>query len=351
MEKVDIIGGGIAGLALAARLDPGRFDVTIHEQRPELPGVGTTLAMWSGAQAALAELGLLETLKAAGARLASGALRDPSGHPMLAMQGNVLMGISRPGLLRMLDSAVPPSVTRITGKVAELPNNGALLVGADGVHSIVRRTAWGSRTQARPTPFLAVRGVIPSQPSPSDVGEYWGSATLFGLAPTGSGTNWYASFRSGLGPDQVDVEEALALTRHIFQHHSPAVQHVLGEATPETSLAQRIWTTPPMARYAKEGIVLLGDAAHAMTPNLGRGACEALVDAVTLGRLLNELPRKQALAAYNKQRVLPTQQLRIASSLMGRVALAETMHPLRDLLLKSAGRRVATRRKKVPTPE
>lgn len=228
MEKVDIIGGGIAGLALAARLDPGRFDVTIHEQRPELPGVGTALAMWSGAQAALAELGLLETLKAAGARLASGALRDPSGHPMLAMQGNVLMGISRPGLLRMLDSAVPPSVTRITGKVAETPNNGALLVGADGVHSIVRRTAWGSRTQARPTPFLAVRGVIPSQPSPSDVGEYWGSATLFGLAPTGSGTNWYASFRSGLGPDQVDVEEALALTRHIFQHHSPAVQHVLG---------------------------------------------------------------------------------------------------------------------------
>lgn len=351
MEKVDIIGGGIAGLALAARLDPERFDVTIYEQRPELPAVGTTLAMWAGAQAALSELGLLEALKVEGARLASGALREPSGKPMLAMQGNVLMGVSRPALLRMLHSAVPPSVTRLTGKVEELPNNGGLLVGADGVHSVVRRTVWGIRTTARPTPFLAVRGVIPSTPSPSDVGEYWGSGTLFGLAPTGSGTNWYASFRSGLGPGHVDLEEALKLTRHIFQDYSPAVRHVLDQATPETSLAQRIWTTPPMARYARGGIVLLGDAAHAMTPNLGRGACEALVDAVTLGRLLNELPRKEALEGYNKKRVLHTQQLRIASSLMGRVALADTMHPLRDLLLKGAGRRVAKRQEKVPATE
>jgi 2-polyprenyl-6-methoxyphenol hydroxylase-like FAD-dependent oxidoreductase len=351
MEKVDIIGGGIAGLALAARLDPERFDVTIHEQRPELPTVGTTLAMWAGAQAALSELGLLDTFKAEGARLASGALREPSGDPMLSMQGNVLRGVSRPALLRMLDSAVPSSVNRVTGKVAELPVPDGLLVGADGVHSMVRRTAWGPRTEARPTPFLAVRGVIPSIPSPSDVGEYWGSGTLFGLAPTGSGTNWYASFRSSLGPDHVDLEEALTLTRHIFQDYSPAVLQVLHEATPQTSLAQRIWTIPPLASYTQGRIVLLGDAAHAMTPNLGRGACEALVDAVTLGRLLNELPRKEALKAYNKKRILPTQQLRIASSMMGHVALADTLHPLRDLLLKNAGKRLAARREKASTSE
>ncbi|MFJ4266912.1 FAD-dependent monooxygenase [Paenarthrobacter nicotinovorans] len=96
-----------------------------------------------------------------------------------------------------------------------------------------------------------------------------------------------------------------------------------------------------MSRYTRENVVLVGDACHAMTPNLGRGACEALIDAVTLGALLSELPKNEALRAYNRKRVLRTQQLRLASSLMGNVALAQGMQPWRDGLLKRVGKRVA----------
>ncbi|MBT2584361.1 FAD-dependent monooxygenase [Arthrobacter sp. ISL-95] len=349
MEKVDIIGGGIAGLALAGILDPGRFDVTIHEQRPELPTVGTTLAMWPAAQQALSELGILGAVRSRGAMIKAGALRRPSGEPLLSMEGKGLLGVSRPELLRLLDMAVPRSVRREMGRVDHLPGAAGLTVGADGVNSIVRRNIRGRQSSAKPTPFLAVRGVIPGTPLPQDIGEYWGRGQIFGLAPAGGGSNWYASFRSDLGSERIEVAEALEVTRSRYANHSRAVQDVLATATPENSLAQRIWISPPLARYAQGNAVLVGDAAHAMTPNLGRGACEALIDAVTLGKLLNELPKEKALAAYGRKRVMRTQLLRIASSLMGSVALAQGAQPLRDVLLKQVGKRVSGARERAET--
>ncbi|MFC8038371.1 FAD-dependent monooxygenase [Paenarthrobacter sp. NPDC057355] len=341
MKKVDIIGGGIAGLALAARLDPGTFDVTVYEQRPELPAVGTTLAMWHEAQRALSEIGILGAVRRRGSIITAGALRDPAGAALLAIEGEGLVGIARPELLKLLDSAVPASVERVYRRADGIADNAWLTVGADGVNSVVRRNRWGRRSAARPTPFLAVRGVVPGTPAPGDVGEYWGKGEIFGLAPAAGGTNWYASFRSDLGPEKVDVLEALEVTRDRYGKYSEAVRDVLRQATPGNSLAQRIWTTPPLVRYSRASVVLVGDAGHAMTPNLGRGACEALIDAVTLGSLLNELPKDEALAAYDRKRVLRTQQLRLASTLMGRVALAEGMQPWRDGLLKRVGKRVA----------
>ena len=349
MERVDIIGGGIAGLALAGMLDPGKFEVTIFEQRPELPAVGTTLAMWPEAQQALSKLGLLGAVRNRGAIIKTGALRRPSGEPLLSMEGEGLVGISRPELLKLLDTAVPRSVHREASRVERLPDVAGLTVGADGVNSVVRRELLGRQSAARPTPFLAVRGVIPGTPHKEDIGEYWGRGQIFGLAPAGGGSNWYASFRSDLGPEKVDVTEALEVTRNRYANHSRAVQDVLAKATPETSLAQRIWISPPLAHYAQGNTALVGDAAHAMTPNLGRGACEALIDAVTLGGLLNELPREEALAAYGRKRVMRTQLLRIASSLMGNVALARSAQPMRDALIKQVGKRVSRTREKAQT--
>ncbi|MGR0160027.1 FAD-dependent monooxygenase [Paenarthrobacter nitroguajacolicus] len=349
MEKVDIIGGGIAGLALAGTLDPGRFHVTVYEQRTELPAVGTTLAMWPEAQRALSGLGILGAVRNRGAIIKAGALRRPSGEAVLSMEGEGLLGVSRPELLKLLDTAVPGTVHRAIGRVDQLPVKAALTVGADGVNSIVRRDSWGKRSAAKPTPFLAVRGVVPGTPSTQDTGEYWGRGEIFGLAPAAGGSNWYASFRSDLGPDKVDVAEALEVTRKRYANHSPAVRDVLALANTETSLAQRIWTTPPLRTYSRGNVVLVGDAAHAMTPNLGRGACEALIDAVTLGKLLNEHPTDKALAAYNKKRVLRTQLLRLASSAMGGIALAQGAQPWRDALLNQVGRRVTRSRERAGT--
>ncbi len=207
------------------------------------------------------------------------------------------------------------------------------------MHSVVRRALRDGHADARLTPYLALRGVLAEPVGEDAGGEYWGGGTLFGIAPTSrGGTYWYASFRSGLGPAGVDVAEALQQTRARFAGGASAVGRVLETAAPETTLAQRIWTVPLLADYGRKGSVLVGDAAHGMTPNLGRGACEALVDAATLAQLLNSRPVPAALAAYNRQRVVRTQLLRLASAGMTRLALAERAQPLRDSILSVAGR-------------
>jgi len=338
MDAITIVGGGIAGLALAATLDPGRFHVTVHERRNTLPAVETSLAMWPEAQKALDTVGILPAIRAAGSGFDAMALRDVSGKAWLRAEVAGVIGVSRADLLRLLDSAVPESVTRVFGAVTSLPDSG-LLVGADGVHSTVRRSRWGSRSAERLSPYLALRGII-DEPVPEDTGgEYWGRGELFGIAPASrQRTYWYASYRSDLGPGGFDIAAALELTRRRFSGKAPGISRVLAGATPDGTLAQRIWTVPALGSYARAGAVLVGDAAHGMTPNLGRGACEALVDSATLAQLLNSRPLPQALAAYNKRRLLRSQALRVASSAMTRLVLAESTQPLRDGILGLAGR-------------
>ncbi|MFF1882053.1 FAD-dependent monooxygenase [Pseudarthrobacter sp. NPDC058196] len=336
MEAISIVGGGIAGLALAACLDPSRYEVSIFEKRPELPAVGTVLAMWPNAQRALARVGVLARARAVSPVLGNGSIRNAAGKPWVTVRGGELFGISRVDLLRLLDGAVPGTVRRVAAHVRQLPPGDGLLVGADGVHSVVRREVWGTATDARLTSAIAVRGTIPSPVETGAVGEYWGRGDLFGIAAAPGGTNWYGSWRSTLGPTGIDVEEALTQARRRFAGHAPAIRQVLATARPELSLAQRIWTVPPLRSYVRAAAVLVGDAAHAMTPNLGRGACESLVDAVVLADLLNSLPRDKALADYDRQRRLRTRALSVGSAAMMRVSLAERGQPLRDGLLNLA---------------
>lgn len=341
MEPISIIGGGIAGLALASCLDQHRFEVTVTEKRPELPAVGTVLAMWPNAQRALEKVGVLEEARTVSPVIGSGSIRNAAGEPWVTVNGGRMFGISRVDLLRLLDAAVPGSVRRITGTANSVPAVAGLVVGADGVHSAVRRSVWGEKASARLTPHLAVRGTVPVPVQPGHVGEYWGRGDLFGIAAAAAGTNWYASYRSDLGPAGIDVGAALEQARHRYARHASAIRDVLAGATPELTLAQRIWTAPPLRSFVRGDVVLVGDAAHAMTPNLGRGACEALVDAVTLAEHLNTLPRAEALRLYDRQRRLRTQALGLASSALMRVALAETAQPLRDRLLTLTRRRPA----------
>jgi 2-polyprenyl-6-methoxyphenol hydroxylase-like FAD-dependent oxidoreductase len=344
MEAITIVGGGVAGLALAAGLDPERFDVTLYEQRPGLPPVESSLAMWPEAQGALAVLEILPAIRQAAARFGGMALRDGAGKAWVSPEVRGVLGVSRAELLKLLEAAVPKSVHRVTERLDHIPATGplaaGLLVGADGVHSVLRRAFWGSRAEATLTPYLALRGVLPESAGTDEGGEYWGRGNLFGIAPaSGKGTYWYASFRSEEGPGRVDVSEALRQARERFAGGAPAILRVLEAATPEASLAQRIWTVPMLTSYVRPGAVLVGDAAHGMTPNLGRGACEALVDAVTLAELLNTQSAPEAFKAYNSQRVARTQLLRLASAGMTRLALADRGQPLRDRLLRLATRK------------
>src|SRR5215218_1992514 len=101
MVAITIVGGGIAGLALAAGLDPERFRVTIHEQRPGGPAVETSLAMWPEAQGALDALGILPEIRKVAAGLGGMALRDGSGRAWVSPEVQAVLGVSRADLMRL----------------------------------------------------------------------------------------------------------------------------------------------------------------------------------------------------------------------------------------------------------
>ncbi|WP_052466010.1 FAD-dependent monooxygenase [Mobilicoccus massiliensis] len=325
MPTITIVGGGVAGLALAATLDPADFDVTLIERNPGFGRVPTAFGIWPFALAALERIGLDGEVRRAGLPLTSGVISAGSTHRPVTMTSRSpgLWLLPRPSLLRVLDEAVPVGVVRERREVDDpTALDGDLVVAADGVRSVVRRRIWGD--EPRDTGVVAVRGVLPTAPDgPQDrICEFWGDGALFGVGPNrlpeGIGTNWYASARRR----EESPEASLSWAREAFADFPEPVRATLGGADPMRTVVNTILESRHPRRLVRDRYVLVGDAAHAMSPNLGRGACEAMVDAITLGLALNEHGR-DGLRRYERSRLRPGQRMRAASALARRIALSD----------------------------
>jgi len=305
--RVAVVGGGIAGLALAATLDPRRFDVDLYEAEPDRAHLGAPLGLWPAARRALAAIGVAPPVESTGpARLHSirGTAISPAGHAPIGL-------VARPALLAALDAAVPASVRRDHREVSDPASLDAdLVVGADGVRSSVRPLVSARAAKRVETPYVALRGMRPAATEPGDAGEYWGRGLLFGLVPFGPEQDyWFTTHRSDIGAEPIDPAQLVEEARERFAAAAPVIRVVLAAAGPDT-LATRIWVVPPMRRYLNGRYIVVGDAAHATTPNLGRGACDAVLDAVSLGAALNA---ESDLRRWQAKRVAATQAARVAA--------------------------------------
>ncbi|MFV0459155.1 MAG: FAD-dependent monooxygenase [Actinomycetales bacterium] len=359
MRRVDIVGGGIAGLTLAASLDPGRFQVTVHEAQPERAGGGAALGLWPAARRALADLGAWEPLEPKVSEPGPAALHTLAGRPLVRVSSPPLAMVERAALLSALDAAVPAQVRRVHADVADpAALAGDLVIGADGVRSRVRALVSPTAGERSGTPWVALRGISTrSQPRATPVGgegvdrdadeyqglaehgefgEYWGPGRLFGLVPLSAGrVYWFTTHAEDL-PEPLDPGQVLDRARVRFADAAPVVRRTLVEADPQGSvLATRLWVAPPLTRYVRGRYVVIGDAAHASLPNLGRGACDAIVDAHTLARSLNG---EDSLRRWQAARVPVTQAARLAAGAVMRLAVTARLRGRRDALLGTLGR-------------
>jgi 2-polyprenyl-6-methoxyphenol hydroxylase-like FAD-dependent oxidoreductase len=322
--KIVIIGGGIAGLTAAVAMARKGLDAEVYEQASELKEVGAGVGLWGNAFRALRVIGLAdEVVRLAGEPAGSG-VRRPDGawllyQPYEIMQkrwGAGFASVHRAELHRLLADQLDPSAIHLDARCTEISDAGNVvrarfadgreveadvLVGADGAHSVVRPALLGP-APIRYRGYTSVGALTPagSVPLPRDGSETWGRGIRFGVAPTsGERVVWYAVWKAPAGGAGVSTEH---LIRLFGGWHEP-VRAVI-EATPaDTTVRKDVYDRLPGRTWTRGRVALIGDAIHLMTPDLGQGACQAMVDAVTLADCLAQAGSPgAALLSYQQRR-------------------------------------------------
>ena len=302
-----IAGGGIGGLTAAVALRQAGFAVQVFERADAIREIGAGIAISPNAVAALRRIGLDRAVIEAGViaealdlRTSRGALlarlrpRDLGSAieaPFVCIHRGTLQAVLlaacgtetvHTGCEGVGFEARPDGVTlRLNGgRSAE----GAMLVGADGLHSRVRAQLLGDGEPLY-AGYTAWRAVTPEgfTPRPDATSETWGQGHRFGIVPLDHGrVYWYATSNAPQG-GRDDEPGALRdeLLRVFGDWHAPIGDLIA--ATPEEAIVRTdILHRRPVRRWGEGRVTLLGDAAHPMTPNLGQGACLAIEDAVVL---------------------------------------------------------------------
>ncbi|CAL9669525.1 Aurachin C monooxygenase_isomerase [Actinosynnema sp. ALI-1.44] len=315
--RAAVIGGGVGGLAAAIGLRRAGWDVTVFERADGLPATGTGLGIWRDAMAALDRLGVGDRARRAGRRQPEGTVRRPDGTVLGRLGADVHL-LTRPALLGVLADALPAGVVRFGEAVTWQERDHDLVVGADGIGSGVRRSLFG--VEQRPSGAVGWRGTVDFAVPAG--GETWGRGVKFGLTPQADGrTNWYAL----TAPDG-DLTAFSAW-------HDP-IPRVLAES--RDVLRHSLDYLPPLRTYVRDRVALIGDAAHAMTPDLGQGACQAIIDGLALATALAAGDVTSGLREYDRVRRRTTQRLVKRSLLLNRLARVRRLVPVRDTALRVA---------------
>ncbi|MCP1551253.1 MULTISPECIES: FAD-dependent monooxygenase [Methylorubrum] len=305
--RVLVAGGGIAGLAVRRALHQRGIPSLTLERRGEQADAGLAINLPGNAVRALSQFGLLDLLRAVGAPVRRREYRTERGRLLFAVDETAFWGteagphcLRRADLLRLLqDDLAPDDIRRgiaiatvrqdPQGVTAELADGstekGGLLVGADGVHSAVRRSLFGE--QALGAAMLASQSWRFMTPNPGvEAWTLWaGAGALFLLIPVDRGEAYgWASVSAGRerGSDPAAIRGAFAPFPRVVRDTLDAV----------LSRADAVYHSPleevRIPTWTRDRVVLLGDAAHATAPVWAQGAALALEDAQVLARLLAE---------------------------------------------------------------
>lgn len=383
MTKALIIGGGIGGPLAAAALQRAGIEAVVHEAHSGPgDGIGSFLTLAPNGLAALRTLGMLDAVREAasfpttgiefvngkGRRL--GLLPDGSdqGPPELRT-----LTINRDALQRTLAEAAREQGVRIeygkrfvgytetgTGVIAEFADGttaeGDVLLGADGIHSPVRRLMDPDAPRPDYTGLLNIGGHVRAEdataaPTPrSTTRMVFGSRAFFGYqtAPSGE-VYWFANFgHDELTREQITARGDRAWKKYVlelFTDDHPDVTALLKATDTARFRPLGVYDLASLPNWSRGRVALLGDAAHAVSSSSGQGASLAAEDALVLAACLRDLPTpEKAFTAYELRRRDRVERIAAEGRRRGNQKTGST-NPvalfLRDLMLRVVFRMIA----------
>jgi len=346
LRRVLIAGGGIGGIATALALQQQGIDSVVFERAPQLRDGGAGLHIWTNGMLALDRLGVADEVSAIAPAQAECNFATAAGRPIgvwpvgqfVERYGRPTVAIGRSDLHGILrDAVTAPVITgaEVTGYTEHADGvslhfadgtseEGDLLIGADGVRSAVRAQLLGPQPPDY-TGYIAWRGhaeLGPDQFPPGTFQALFGQGTRFTYYDIAPGVVHWMSVADGPqgGRDEGTPEETLDMLRARHAGWAdPRVRQILDATVPSSILRGDVLDRKPDSVWGSDRVTLLGDAAHAMSFNIGQGACQAIEDGLVLAGHLTTpgLGVTGALRAYEAERKERTRPMQLLAHRIG----------------------------------
>jgi salicylate hydroxylase len=338
--KVAIVGAGIGGLTAAIAMHRRNVDVVVYEQSPQIAEIGAGVSLSPNAIKAVRALGLDGEIAAIGFESDNQIVRAWDTGDILSKVfrkgvyqkefGAPYLSVHRADLVEVLRQQLPDNVIHLDARCTEVEtgDNGAracfaggekieadLVVGADGIRSVVRQSLFG-RDAPLFTGSVCWRGLVPLDAFPpglisTDLTLYMGprSHVIHFMVRRGTLINFVAHVETDSWTQESWTQECerSEVMETFAGWHEPLLR-LLGSSDRYYKWA--LYDRDPLESWSKGRVTLLGDAAHAMLPHIGQGACMAIEDGYVLADLVSQHPDNlnEALRLYERLRVPRTRR-------------------------------------------
>lgn len=329
--NITIIGAGMAGLTTGIALKKFGHQVNIYEQAEQILPVGAAISLWSNGVKCLNYLGLTEQVAKLGGQMDNLAYVDGltgdvmtqfSLYPLIEEVGQRPYPVSRAELQNMLMDEFGRDDIHLGKKMVALNDDGQqvtvsfadgseiqtdLLVGADGTHSMTRAYVLGETVPRRYAGYVNWNGLVEVSEdlAPTDQWTtFVGEGKRASLMPVAN-NRFYFFFDVPLPVGlENDRSQYKTLLKEYFKGWCPQVQKLIDAIDEQRTNRVEIHDIEPFADFYKGNVVIVGDAAHSTTPDIGQGGCQAMEDAIYLARALqiNTLGLQDSLRRYQNKR-------------------------------------------------